>query len=105
MIEVHDPVRLLIIVEHFPQVVLKTIQSVPEMYEWFINDWVHLVVMNPETKKFAYFKNGQFTEYVPLIQKIEKVTNFNTLVESAREMETNEIADATQENLPVYILN
>ncbi|HTE09316.1 MAG TPA: DUF2309 domain-containing protein, partial [Chitinophagaceae bacterium] len=40
MIEVHDPVRLLIIVEHFPDTVLKTIQSVPEMYEWFINEWV-----------------------------------------------------------------
>jgi uncharacterized protein YbcC (UPF0753/DUF2309 family) len=105
MIEVHDPVRLLLIVEHFPEVVLKTIQSVPEMYEWFINEWVHLVVVNPETKKFAYFKNGQFTEYVPITKNIPEVSDFNKLVESAKEMETNAIADATLENLPVYVIN
>jgi uncharacterized protein YbcC (UPF0753/DUF2309 family) len=104
MIEVHDPVRLLIIVEHFPEVVLKTIQSVPEMYEWFINEWVHLVVVNPETKKFNYFNNGEFTEYVPVTQKTPEVTDFNSLIESAKEMETNAIADATRENLPVYVL-
>jgi uncharacterized protein YbcC (UPF0753/DUF2309 family) len=40
MTEVHDPVRLLLIVEHFPEVVLKTIQRAPETYQWFINDWV-----------------------------------------------------------------
>lgn len=102
MVEVHDPVRLLIVVEHFPEVVLNTIQSVPEMYEWFINDWVHLVVVNPETNKFFYFNNGTFKEYVPLTKKINEVQDLNTLIESAKEMETNNIVDATQENLPVY---
>ncbi len=105
MIEVHDPVRLLIIVEHFPEVVLKTIQSVPDMYEWFINDWVHLVVVNPETIQFSYFKDGKFSDYVPLTNKIDSVQDFHTLIESAKEMETNQIADATLENLPVYIIN
>lgn len=104
MIEVHDPVRLLIIVEHFPSVVLKTIQSVPEMYEWFINDWVHLIVVHPETNKFNYFKEGAFTEYVPLAI-VPSVKDVNALIESAEKMETNHIVDATQENLPVYTLN
>jgi uncharacterized protein YbcC (UPF0753/DUF2309 family) len=105
MIEVHDPVRLLIIVEHFPEVVLKTIQAVPAMYEWFINDWVHLVVINPETNKFSCFSDGKFSEYVPLVQKTDPLQDFNALIESSKKMETNETADATQENLPVYILH
>ncbi|MES2285009.1 MAG: DUF2309 domain-containing protein [Bacteroidota bacterium] len=105
MIEVHDPVRLLIIVEHFPDVVLKTIQAVPEMYEWFINDWVHLVAMDPETNNFYYFKDGAFTEYNPITKEINAIENFNAFIESAVGMETNYIVDATQENLPVYTLN
>ncbi len=105
MIEVHDPVRLLIIVEHLPEVVLKTIQSVPDMYEWFINDWVHLVVVNPETSTFHYFKDGAFSEYVPLTKEIKVIKDVNTLLESAKEMETNYIVDATKENLPVYALH
>jgi uncharacterized protein len=105
MIEVHDPVRLLIIVEHFPDVVLKTIQSVPEMYEWFIKEWVHLVALNPETKQFLYFKEGAFSPYIPLNTETAVVKDINHLIESAKEMETNKIADATQENLPVYLIN
>nr|HPH21986.1 Na-translocating system protein MpsB [Haliscomenobacter sp.] len=105
MIEVHDPVRLLIIVEHFPEVVLKTIQSSPEMYEWFINEWVHLVAVNPETNQFYYFKAGAFAPYPLLTQHTAVVQDFHTLIETANEMETNQIADATQENLPVFTLN
>ncbi len=105
MIEVHDPVRLLIIVEHFPEIVLKTIQSDPSMYEWFINDWVHVMAINPETKAFSYFKNGAFTPYTPVNQAVPSVGDFQKFIENAKEMETNQIADATKENLPIYSLN
>lgn len=105
MIEVHDPVRLLILVEHLPEVVLKTIQSSPEMYEWYLNEWVHLMVIHPDTKQFFYFSKGAFTAYVPTPQKIGSVQDVNALIESAKEMETNYIVDATKENLPVYTLN
>ena len=105
MIEVHDPVRLLIIVEHFPEVVLKTIQSSPEMYEWFINEWVHLVAVHPETHQFFYFKEGSFKSYAPLTHQTASVQDFHMLIETAKEMETNQIADATRENLPVFTLN
>lgn len=104
MIEVHDPVRLLVIVEHFPEVVLKTVQSTPEMYEWFINEWVHLVALNPETNKLYYFTDGKFVSYVPQ-SKINSINNLNSFIESAKEMETNYIVDATKENLPVHTLN
>jgi uncharacterized protein YbcC (UPF0753/DUF2309 family) len=105
MIEVHDPVRLLIIVEHFPDVVLKTIQSVPEMYEWFINEWVHLAVVHPETNQFFYFKEGAFGAYTPLKQETGLLQDVHALLESSLKMETNQTADATRENLPVYLLN
>ena len=65
MVEVHDPLRLLIIVEHFDDVVLKTIQRTPQLYEWFINEWVHLVVIHPDTKNITRFKDGSFFDYSP----------------------------------------
>ena len=105
MIEVHDPVRLLVIVEHFPNVVLKTIQSAQEMYEWYINEWVHIMVVHPETHQLFYLKEGAFAEYVPLTKEIDSAGDINSLIESAREMETNYIVDATKENLPVFTLS
>jgi uncharacterized protein YbcC (UPF0753/DUF2309 family) len=105
MIEVHDPVRLLIIVEHFPEVVLNTIKSVPEMYEWFINEWVHLVAFHPENSKFYRFEKGDFIEYNPISAKIDTLGDPISQFENAKEMESNHILDATKENLAVYTLN
>jgi uncharacterized protein YbcC (UPF0753/DUF2309 family) len=105
MIEVHDPVRLLIIVEHYPEVVLNAIQSSPEMYEWYINEWVHLMVLHPTTHEYHYFKDGGFQVYVPLHSNVPVLKNVIELVESAKEMETNNIVDATKEHLPVYLIN
>ncbi|MBC7849657.1 MAG: DUF2309 family protein, partial [Chitinophagaceae bacterium] len=105
MIEVHDPVRLLIVVEHYPEIVLNTIQSAPEMYEWYLNEWVHLMVIKPGTNDFYYFSNGRFELYEPVKLDTPASGNFQQLIESAKEMETNNIVDATRENLPVYALN
>ncbi|MBS1507934.1 MAG: DUF2309 domain-containing protein [Bacteroidetes bacterium] len=85
MIEVHDPIRLLIIVEHFPLVVLDTIQRSPETYEWFINEWVHLAAVNPETYEVSIFKDGAFHPYQPLTSKVDSVTDVFALFESSHE--------------------
>ena len=107
MIEVHDPVRLLVIVEHRPEIVLKAIQSSPEVFEWYKNEWVHIVALNPEEKQFYYFRNGAFELYKPVTNKkdIGTIHNMEQFIEGAREMETNNIVHATEENLPVYLLD
>ena len=92
MVEVHDPLRLLMIVEHYPDVVLKTIQRTPELYEWFINEWVHLVVVSPEDKTLWRFSDGSFELYKPAICTLEVVTDLDNLFENQ------------SENLPVYLL-
>jgi hypothetical protein len=93
MIEVHDPVRLLVIVEHFPEIVLKTIQRLPDIYEWYINEWVNLVAVNPETREEFVFKNGAFTPYNPLKKNLETIADVTPLVESS------------EENFPVYLIS
>ncbi len=104
MIEVHDPVRLLMIVEHKPQVVKKVIQSKPELYEWFANEWINLVAMDPEKKKLYVFKDGDFVRYQPLTKKIPTVHDLPHWFETTPKMKTNHVLDATQENLPVHII-
>ena len=104
MIEVHDPVRLLILVEHRPEVVMKAIKANQDVYDWFRYEWVHLASIDPYTNKIHYFKKGRFIEYTPLQQDVEYVDNLHGKIESAKKMETNDTVDATQENLPVYLL-
>jgi uncharacterized protein len=92
MIEVHDPVRLLMIVEHFPEVVLNTIQQSPETYEWFKNAWINLVAFHPETHEFYLFESGEFKRYKPGSRKIYVIPELDHFLESHLE------------NMPVYSL-
>jgi uncharacterized protein YbcC (UPF0753/DUF2309 family) len=92
MIEVHDPVRLLMIVEHFPEVVLKTLQTSPETYEWFENQWVNLVVIDPLTKQLYRFSDHNFYPYQALKKELETIKDVKHLLETH------------QDNIPVYLL-
>lgn len=82
MIEVHNPLRLLIIVEHFPDVVLNTIKTNPATYEWFANNWIHLIVVNPETNEHFLFQNGQFKIHESTFKEIPKIQNLEKLIEN-----------------------
>ncbi len=75
------------------------------MYEWFINEWVHLVAIHPETNNFHRFKEGEFTAYETQKNLTGVIDDFHDFIEKAPEMETNKIQDATKENLPVYLLS
>lgn len=93
MTEIHDPLRLMIVVEHFPDVVSEMIRESAETYEWFVNEWIHLVVVNPDTREFYRFRDGGFTRYQPLTQRVEIVTDLSALIESHHE------------NIPVCIIS
>ena len=75
MIEIHDPLRLLIVVEHFPEIVKYAITKVPATYEWFINNWVNLVALHPETKELYRFVSGEFILYNPISFDIKTTNN------------------------------
>ncbi|GAA0195396.1 hypothetical protein GCM10009122_59540 [Fulvivirga kasyanovii] len=82
MVEVHDPIRLMFVVEHYPEVVLKTIKLNPATYEWFINEWVYLAVKDPGSEKIYRFVDGQFREYQPLRASLQKVGDTNSFIEN-----------------------
>ncbi len=104
MIEVHDPVRLLMIIEHDPEVVKKVIQANPALYEWFDNKWIHLVALHPKKKALYTFEAGEFVPYAPLTKELPTVDDLPRMFETSLKMETNHILDATRENLPVHII-
>jgi uncharacterized protein YbcC (UPF0753/DUF2309 family) len=92
MIEVHDPVRLLVVVENQPEVVLSVIQRSPEVYEWYIHEWVLLVCFDPLTSKIWRFSKGKFEEYLPVNETVPEIEDISSLLESSLE------------NFPVYLL-
>lgn len=92
MLNIHDPIRLLVVVEHFPEVVLQTIQQDNATYEWFLHTWVHLVVIHPETRELYRLKNASWTEYLPVTEHLQLADSLE------------EILMSHYENLPIYLL-
>jgi uncharacterized protein YbcC (UPF0753/DUF2309 family) len=90
MIEIHDPLRLLMVVEHYPDVVVKVICQSPETHEWFVNEWIHLVVIHPETRELFRYTEGKLELCTLLHAETPVIHNLEELVESSAK------------NLPVY---
>ena len=93
MVEVHDPLRLMMIIEQFPNIVLKAIQMNDATYNWFEKNWIHLTVVDPETKQVYLFREDHFEPYYPVkmeLNVLEKVSD---------------VLDLVDENLPVYLIN
>ena len=85
MIEVHDPIRLLVIVEHFPAVVLDAIRRHADTYDWFLHEWVLLAAVDPVTRGIHRFRNGTFQPYEPVFGSVPEATDLSVLIEESRE--------------------
>ncbi len=92
MVEIHDPIRLLMIVEQYPKLVMEVLKSNPATYEWVKNYWVHLVVIDPESRQMLRFRDESFVVYTPE-SKIDHLDHLKNKLLS------------TKENLPVYLID
>ena len=68
MVEIHDPIRLLMVVEQVPELVNKVITASPTLLEWVNNSWVHVVVLDPNSGQFLRWVNEKFVSYTPLTE-------------------------------------
>lgn len=92
MIEVHDPLRLMFIIEQYPDTVLQTLERDIDTYEWFVNSWLRLCVVHPDNHSIHEFKNGVFKEIQIETTHIKMVNDIMPILES------------TDNNVPVYII-
>ncbi len=92
MIEVHDPLRLMVIVEQFPEVVLNILKVNLSTYAWFDKNWIHLMVYHPKEKQFYRFESGQFVAHEFTRKPTPTIENMELLFES------------TSENIPVQLI-
>jgi uncharacterized protein len=65
MIEVHDPIRLLMVIEQSASVVLDVIQQNKATYEWINNGWVKMATIDPFTSEISVFEEGKMVSYNP----------------------------------------
>ncbi len=65
MVEIHEPMRLLLIVDATPESLLAVAGRQAEVAELVVNEWVQLVSCDPDTGVMQLFQDGAFVPYVP----------------------------------------
>ncbi len=65
MVELHEPMRLLLIVEATPATLLQVAARQAEVRELVVNEWVQLVSLDPTSGAMQLFERGTFVPYQP----------------------------------------
>jgi len=73
MVELHEPMRLLLIVEASPASLLAVAGRQAEVRELVVNEWVQLVSVHPVTGEMMVFQGGAFVPYTPSDAAVSRV--------------------------------
>lgn len=65
MTEIHEPVRLLFIIETRPEVILRIMDEYPGIGGPIKHGWVHLTIQDPDSNQILIYRDGSFTPYIP----------------------------------------
>jgi uncharacterized protein len=63
MVEIHEPVRLLVLVETTPQTMRAILEQNAAIKRLVANDWIQLAVVDPDSDAVHLFYSGQFEPY------------------------------------------
>jgi uncharacterized protein YbcC (UPF0753/DUF2309 family) len=66
MVEIHEPVRILFVVETTPATMFRIIDGNPAIGRLIRNAWVMLATLDPTSPAIHVFRDGEFQEYQPL---------------------------------------
>ncbi len=65
MVEIHEPVRLIIVCETTPEVMRKVLDGNPMGRAMVENGWVWLAVQSPDSDEILLYRDGEFRPYRP----------------------------------------
>jgi hypothetical protein len=65
MVEIHDPLRGLFVIESTPEALLSIMERHEGIGRLCRGEWVRLAVFDAKTSKLQIFRNGRFEPYQP----------------------------------------
>jgi hypothetical protein len=60
MVEIHEPIRLLFVVETTPEILTRVMDRVPVVGDMIRNGWVQMSVLDPDCGDIRVYRDGEF---------------------------------------------
>jgi len=73
MTEIHEPVRLLFVIETTPQAMLEIMDRNTLIGRFCRNEWVQVATLDPDSNQIQFFRGGQFELYRPETAELPQV--------------------------------
>lgn len=103
MVEIHDPMRLLLVLEHDVAVIDRVLEALPDQRAWFALEWVRLVAAPPGGGLYRFCPDGSWEAYRP-----ESAVRYTSEplagIDGEPPIASMHIAEATRENLPIAVV-
>lgn len=64
-VEIHEPMRLLFVIETTPEKLLQIMSRIPVVSRIIRNSWAQVAVLDPDSAKLQIYRNGKFEEFQP----------------------------------------
>lgn len=75
MTEIHEPLRLLFVIETSPEAILSIMQRNPGIDVLVRNQWVHVAVLDPDSSRIQIYRHGKFEPYQPQQTELPQVAH------------------------------
>jgi uncharacterized protein len=73
MVEIHEPIRILFLIETTPDTMLRIMEANPTIDRLCRNQWVQLAVLAPDSSQIRLFRDGAFEPYSPESEELPQV--------------------------------
>jgi uncharacterized protein YbcC (UPF0753/DUF2309 family) len=75
MVEIHEPVRQLFVIETTPGTMLAVMGRNPAMERLFRNRWAYLAVLDPHSPTIQVYRDGAFHPYQPTVDHLPRAAS------------------------------
>jgi uncharacterized protein YbcC (UPF0753/DUF2309 family) len=75
MVEIHEPMRPLFIIETTPEVMLQVLERDPSIRRLVENRWAYLALLDPESPRLKVYKDGSFHDYEPHTDSLPRASS------------------------------
>jgi uncharacterized protein YbcC (UPF0753/DUF2309 family) len=75
MVEIHEPVRILFVIETTPQTMLRIMEREPSIGRLVRNGWVQLATLDPDSPAIQVYRHGVFYDYQPQAEQLPQAAS------------------------------
>ena len=70
MVEIHEPVRILFVIETSPELLMKALDASPALKQLLVNRWIRAATIDPDSGRIQVYREGGFEEFDGAVERL-----------------------------------